>query len=317
MPLFLREADVERLLLMSDALTQVEAVLRDYALGDAQNRPRQRVRPPKGVLHVMAGGWFTRGYMGFKAYAGTRSGTRFFVHLFRADTGEYVAIMEADRLGQMRTGAASGVAARFMARADASRCGILGSGWQAEAQLEAICAVRPIRTVNCYSRDAEHRRAFAEKLGVKLNVDIAPVETAEQAVREMDIVTTITSAATPIVRGEWLAPGTHINAAGSNWATRRELDSASVRRADLVAADSVENAMLEAGDLIQAVQENALGWQEVKELGDVIAGRTAGRTASEQITLFKSCGVAMEDVAVGAWVYERARALGIGVELPF
>lgn len=317
MPLFLREADVERLLLMSDALTQVEAVLRDYALGDAQNRPRQRVRPPKGVLHVMAGGWFTRGYMGFKAYAGTRSGMRFFVHLFRADTGEYVAIMEADRLGQMRTGAASGVATRFMARADASRCGILGSGWQAEAQLEAICAVRPIRTVNCYSRDAERRRAFAEKLGVKLNVDIAPVETAEQAVREMDIVTTITSAATPIVRGEWLAPGTHINAAGSNWATRRELDSASVRRADLVAADSVENAMLEAGDLIQAVQENALGWQEVKELGDVIAGRTAGRTAPEQITLFKSCGVAMEDVAVGAWVYERARAEGVGVELPF
>ncbi len=316
MPIFLREHDVENLLTLPAALARVEEALRDFGMGNAQNRPRQRVRG-SGVLHVMTASWTTRGYMGFKAYTALRGGTRFYFHLFDSNTGKYLAIMEADRLGQMRTGAASGVASKYLARDDAKILGLLGCGWQAESQLEAVCAVRPIERVFCFAREELHRNAFAEKMSARVGIPVQATTRAEEAVRDADIVTAITTASTPVLHGEWLKAGAHVNAVGVNWAQRREVDSDTLRRADAIFADSVEQAHWEAGDLLIPVMEGVIGWQQVQELGLLVAGRTQGRTREDAITFFKSQGIALEDVAVGSLVYERARAEGIGEPLPF
>lgn len=317
MPVFLRESDVEALLTMNDALFLVEEVLRDYGSGLAQNQPRQRIRAPHGVLHVMAGGWFRRGYLGFKAYTASRDGVRFLFHLFDANSGEYLAIIQSDRLGQMRTGAASGVATKFLARQAAGTVGIIGTGWQAETQLEAVCSAREIVIVKCFSRDETRRRQFAEKMTARLKLKVEPVESARAAVVDADIVIAITTAAQIVLQSDWLKDGAHVNAAGGNWAQRREVDSAVLRRAGAIFADSVDQAKIEAGDLISAVQENAIGWHQVQELSALVSGRAIGRTGETEITFFKSCGIALEDVAVGSYVYEQARLKGIGATIPF
>lgn len=317
MAIFLTEQDVERLLSVKDAIPRVEMAFRDWGNGAAQNQPRQRIRPPQGVMHVMPGGWFARGYMGFKAYNSFRGSARFYFYLFDANTGEYCAIMEADRLGQTRTGAASGVAAKYLAREDAKTVGIVGTGWQAESQVEAVCAVRNFERVKCFSRDEKNCSDFAEKMSQRVGIAIEPVASAEAAVRDSDVVIAITNAAVPVVLGEWLKVGAHVNAAGSNWAMRREVDSAAVKRAHAIFADSVEQAKIEAGDLTLAVAENVIGWHQVQELAALVSGSAVGRSNSDDITLFKSCGIALEDVAVGSLVYERALEQGIGVPLPF
>ncbi len=315
MPLYLREQEVEKLLTMRDALRLVEDALRDFGNGDAQNQPRQRIRAPQGVLHLMPAGLFTRGYMGFKAYTSFRGEARFYFHLFDANTGAYLAIMEANRLGQMRTGAASGVATKFLARKNAKTIGIIGTGWQAESQLHAVFATRPFERVKCFSRDESHRKQFAEKMSEQLDLTIEPVESAREAIVESDVVIAITTAAQPVVNGEWLKAGAHVNAAGGNWAARREVDTETIKRAHALFADSVEQAKMEAGDLILAVSENAIGWHQVQELSALVSARATGRMSDEDITLFKSCGIALEDVAVGSFVYERAREMKIGNEL--
>jgi ornithine cyclodeaminase/alanine dehydrogenase-like protein (mu-crystallin family) len=316
MALFLREQDVAQLLTMEDALRLVEDAFRDYSRGDAQNQPRRRIRVPQGVLHVMPGGYSARGYVGFKAYTSFRGQARFYVHLFDAANGDYLAILQADRLGQVRTGAASGVATKFLARNDADTAGVIGTGWQAESQLQAICAVRHFARVKCFSRDPERRLAFARQFSALLNVSVEPVESARDAVIDSDVVVAVTTAAQPVIMGEWLKPGAHVNAAGSNWATRREVDNAAVKRASAIYADSVEQAKLEAGDLMLAVAENVIGWHQVRELSSLVGGWDTGRVNAEDITLFKSCGIALEDVAVASFVYERAREFGVGSELP-
>lgn len=317
MPIFLTESNVENLLTMPDALRLVEEVLCDFGTGGAQNHPRQRVRAANGVLHVMPAGWLTRGYMGYKAYAAFRGGARFYFHLLNSNTGEYLAIIAADKLGQMRTGAASGVATKFLARADAKTIGLIGAGWQAESQLQAVCAVRSIEHARVFSRDAARRTAFAEKMQTRLNVKIDAVDSAESAVRDADIVVTMTSSAAPVVKGEWLKPGAHVNAAGSNWVNRREVDSETLKRAGAIFVDSIPDAQVESGDLVVPVFETVIGWQQVQEISALVAGRAVGRTHEDEITFFKSNGIALQDVAVGSFVYERALEQGIGVTLPF
>lgn len=312
MTLYLTESDVGKILSMPDALRVVEDVLREMGQGRASNHPRQRVRVPNGILHVMSAGLPTRGYLGFKYYSAFRSGVRFWFHLLDANTGELLAVMQANRLGQQRTGAASGVATKFLARLDAASVGILGTGWQAESQLEAMRAVRSIRAIRCYSREPEQRKAFAQKMSVQLDVDVRAADSAEEAVREADIVITATNSREPVLCGEWLARGAHINAIGSNRAEARELDDDAVTRSAFVCVDSIEQAKIESGDLMGPIERGLLSWERVHELGDVVAGKAAGRAHRDDITLFKSNGIAVEDVAVGAWVYERAREQGIG-----
>ncbi|MGE5139777.1 MAG: ornithine cyclodeaminase family protein [Rudaea sp.] len=317
MTVLIREEQVSRLLPMSQALVLVEQALVAMGEGRAENRPRQRVRGQGGTLQVMPAALPDSRYMGFKAYTAFQGGARFYFHLFDSHTGEYLAVIEADRLGQIRTGASSGVTTRHLARQDAARVGIFGSGWQAESQLEAVCAVRPIQSVRCYSRNPERREAFSARMSERLAIPVQPVDRPEQAAEGSDVLITITSSSSPVLLGKWLSPGTHINAAGSNSAHRRELDQEAVARSSHIFVDSLEQAAVECGDLIAAAEAGLFDWSRADELGALLAGRASGRSSPDDITLFESQGIAVEDVAVGSYVYERARAAGIGEPLPF
>jgi ornithine cyclodeaminase/alanine dehydrogenase-like protein (mu-crystallin family) len=238
------------------------------------------------------------GYAGAKVYAAFSTGARFEVLLFRADAPELVAVLEADKLGQLRTGAASGVAAKRLARADARTLGVIGCGWQAESQVECIRAAVPAieRTV-AYCRTRESLESFCERFGCE------PGESNADAAA-CDVVVTVTGSRDPVLRGDWLRPGTLVCAVGANDGRRRELDNGVLERAAFVCCDSLENAKLESADLIEPVQAGVLDWLEVYELQQVVAGEVAGRQSDEDIVVFKSNGLAAWDVAAAARVVE-------------
>lgn len=309
--LLLTEDDVRQVLTMDLALEAVEHGLRKMALDEVVNIPRSRAQTDHGMLHVLSAAAKTLGVMGYKAYTTSRKGARFHVALYDK-SGELQALMHADYLGQVRTGAASGVATKYMARSDATEVGLFGTGKQARTQLEAICKVREIRRVRVFSPNEEHRRQFAEEMGRVCQTEVEPVSRPEQAAENCEIVITATSSREPVLHGAWLAEGTHINAIGSNFLAKAEIDVAAVRRADNVVVDSKDQARLEAGDFVQALEEGSLHWSNIRELGQVVVGRYAGRSRPQDVTLFKSLGIAIEDVAVAAKVVERARDAGLG-----
>lgn len=316
MPLLLSEADVKSILTMPLALEAVEKSFRLLSEGSALVHPRRRLHiPGKAYLHYMAAVDIADGYMGLKTYAISREVGRFLVTLFSAN-GELLALIEADYLGQARTGAASGVATRLMARADARTVGIIGTGLQAHTQLEAIANVRKLERIRAFGRDQQRRERFAREMTERLHIPVEAVSSAEQAVRDADIVVTSTSSVTPVLEGRWLQPGMHINAIGTNFAHKRELDDEAVRRSDVIAADSVEQSKIEAGDLIQAFGDDTSRWSQVHEFADVVAGKLPGRSNPNEITLFKSNGVATEDIVVAGRLYEIARERKMGREVP-
>lgn len=315
MALFLDEQQVTELLSMHMAIAGVEDALRQQGLGTAINNPRTRVRLPTGQLQMMGGALPTLGVFGYKAYTAVKGKARFHVLLYSAETGELLAMLQADRLGQMRTGAASGVATKYMARADARSVGIFGTGWQARSQLEAVCAVRTIQAVRAFGRDAGRRQAFCTEMSRQLGIAVEPATTSEVAVKGMDVVITATSARDPLFDGNWLEPGTHLNAIGSNSLIRREIDDTVVRRSALVVVDSKEQARIECGDLLGPLERGIIHWEQIRELGDVVAGFTLGRPQSSDITLFESHGLAIWDLASASSVYRAAKSKGIGREL--
>lgn len=308
----LREHDVRSLVDMSDALAADEESLREQSTGTGINEPRHRVRQPAGILHLMGGALTERGYWGFKAYTTTWEGARFLVNLYSTANGELLAIIEASHLGQLRTGAASGVATKYLAREDASVLALFGSGYQAETQLTAIAAVRDLTEVRVYSRTAENRDSFARRMQDQVAAEIRVVESPAKALDGADIVTTITTAREPVFDGDDLPAGVHINAAGSNGLLRRELDVTTIARAHHIFVDDVAQARIESGDLIQAYERNKLCWERVRPLADVVTGTVAGRTGADEITLFESHGIALWDVALAAEIYERAEREDVG-----
>lgn len=319
MALFLTEQDVTSLLTMDETLEAVEEVFRLQATGAATNEPRHRLRAAGAALQVMSGavagiGEFA-GLLGLKAYTVTRSGVRFYVLLFDAGSGELLALIEADKLGQMRTGAASGIATRYLALPGAKTVGIFGTGWQAESQLAAVRAVRPVEEVLVYSRSPERRARFCERMQADLGISrISPVERPEDAAGA-EILITITSSREPVLLGKWIGQGTHVNAAGGNSLLRRELDDEAVARASLIAVDSIDQARIEAGELITAVEKGLLTWEKVRELRHIVNGDMPGRKSEQEITIFKSLGIAIEDIAAAAVVYRKATARQAGREL--
>jgi alanine dehydrogenase len=309
MPLYLRETDVQELLSPADAVAAVEGCFERLARGVVENRPRFRLGLEDGLMHVMAAADLELGVAGLKTYVGFRDGVRFVVALFPADRPELLALIDADRLGQLRTGAASAVAARHLARPEARTLGIIGTGWQAESQVECIRVALPdIERVVAYSRTEERLRDFCRRF------DAERAEYNRDAA-EADVVVTITTSRDPVLRGEWLRPGALVCAAGANRIQARELDNAVLERASFVCCDSKEQARIEAGDLVEPVERGVLDWLEVHELAEVVGGETAGRQRDDDIVLFKSLGIAAEDLAVGALVLERARERGAGVAL--
>src|SRR5688572_13514251 len=224
MALVLDEQQVTELLTMEMAIAAVEDALTQQGLGTAVNNPRTRVRLPNGQLHMMGAALPSRGVIGYKAYTAFKGQVRFHVMLYSTETGELLAMLQADRLGQMRTGAATGVATKHLARDDAQTVGIFGTGWQARAQLEAVCAVRPIQSIRAYGRDATRRQTFCREMSAQLRTSVEPAESPDMAVKGMDVVITSTSAREPLFDGRWLEAGVHVNAIGSNALIRREID---------------------------------------------------------------------------------------------
>ena len=315
MALFLTENDVKQVLTATMALEAVESAHRDLALGLAQDTPRARTRLPQTVLHILQGALPAQGVLGYKAYTSNRSGNRFLVHLFDAATGRLLALIEADYMGMIRTGAASGVAAKWLARQDAKVAGIFGAGWQAEGHVRAICAALPLERVKVCSRRADKLAVFCGRMSEATGVAVVPAS-AEEAVRDSDLIGTVTTAAQPLFEAEWLAPGTHINAAGSNALIRQELSEATLKQAALIAVDAVPTALAEAGDLLPLLEKGRLHARQLVELGDIIVGKHKGRVSADQITIFESQGMAIQDLAVALRVLKAAREAGLGIELP-
>ena len=318
MPLFLTEQDVTRLLTMEDTLAAVEDVFKAQAAGGATNEPRRRLRASGAVLQVMSAAVANfaefSGLLGLKSYVVTGRKARFYVNLYDAGSGEMLALIEADKLGQMRTGAASGVATKYLAREDAKTVGIFGAGWQAQSQLEAVCAVRDIDSVKVFSRTSESRDNFCKEMSARLKgVSLEGVDKPEEAA-DSDVIITITSSREPVLQGAWLKPGAHINAAGGNSVLRKELDDEVIRRSSFIAVDSIEQAKIEAGELVTAVEKGLLTWERVREFRYIVGGEMKGRTSDDQITLFKSLGVAIEDVGAAAVLYRKAKERNVGKE---
>lgn len=316
MAIFLAENDVKQLLTVTMALEAVESAHRDLANGLAQDTPRTRTRLPQTVLHMLQGALPGQGVIGYKAYTTNRSGNRFLLHLFDSATGVLQAIIEADFLGMVRTGAASAVAAKYLARPESQVAGVFGSGWQAEGHVCAICAVLPLQQVKVCGRQPEKLQAFCARLQEITGVEMVPTLSPEATVRGSDLIGTVTTATLPLFDAAWLEQGTHINAAGSNALIRQELSEAAIRRCSFVCVDSVATALAEAGDLLPLLEKGRLHSRQLIELGDVLIERRPGRQSADEITLFESQGMAIQDLALGVRILAAARERGLGVNLP-
>ncbi len=297
--LTITEQDVLKLLPMREAVRLVREAFVGLADGSAMNQPRRRLVTPEGaVLHQLAGAFGK--YFGAKIYSThVKHGAWFTVLLYDAATARPLATIEANHLGQIRTGAASAVATDLLARKDAAVLGVIGTGFQAQTQIEAIRVVRDIREVRVWSRSPERREAFAVKMNARATA------TAEEAIRGADIIVTATFAKDPVLEDAWVSPGAHVNAIGSNNPLRREIPAELVQRAALIAVDAIDQARIESGDLL-------LAWTTPEQWADsrlvelsVVAASWRGRETNQDVTIFKSNGLGVQDIAVGGYVYSR------------
>lgn len=325
MALVLNRNEVASILTMKDAIDVVEQSFRDLAEGNADMplRPTIRVSQPPGLINVMPAYLGKMRALGMKLVSSyLENPVKFGIPTVQAtilycdsESGQLLAIMDGGYITAVRTGAASGVATKYLARPNSRIIGLLGSGIQAETQLQAVCAVREIKRAQVFSPTPAHRKSFAERMSGKLGIEIIPVDHPAEAVKGCDIVIAASSAKTPIVSGDWLSPGTHINAIGSHAANTRELDESTIKRSKVV-VDSMEAALREGGDILIPIADGVIGQDHIYgELGELVIGRKPGRTTNDEITLFKSHGLAIEDVSTAKLVYEKAKSQGKGVEL--
>lgn len=310
---YLSEADVAATLDVATAIELLDAAARAEVAGEAIVLPRQRAKLGDTTMQVLPAAY--NGRFGNKTYvvAPKPRGARFLFTMYAAN-GELIAMIEANDLGRIRTGAASGLATRVMARADARTVAIIGSGKQARAQVEAVCRVRPIERIAVWSRNAEHARALAADMH-DLSDDIVVAESVAHAVAEADVVCTMTSTTDPLVYGAMLRPGTHVNAAGSNRANTSEIDVEVVRASAVIAVDDVAQAKVESGALLAAERAGAFTWERAVRLADIVAGSAPGRYGNADITLFESLGIGLWDLAAASVVYDRCIASGRGHDL--
>jgi ornithine cyclodeaminase/alanine dehydrogenase-like protein (mu-crystallin family) len=317
MTLHISEAEVREVLAMPQAIEAVEEISRKQATGEVVVHPRRRFElPGGGFFHYMAAADYSAGFVAMKQYTYVRGKLRFLVPLYEMATGNLLSLIEADFMGQLRTGAASGVATKYLARENSCIAAIIGTGGQAKTQLEAVAAVRKLESARVYGRDAAKRENFGSEMSARLGIPVTPCGSSGEAVRGADIICTATTASQPVVFGADLTPAAHINAIGANHAHKRELDDEAVASADVIVVDSVEQSRQEAGDLIIAFHGDEICWTGVKKLSDVVAGKTSGRTSNSEVTLFKSNGIASWDLAAAMRVYAAARERKLGRELP-
>lgn len=311
MALFLSNDDVRALLPMSECIEVLDDLFKAEARGQVDNRPRERLRFPdsKWTSTLMGGTVLSQDALGFRTGSATL--------LYNTKSGALDAVIEPGNMAWIRTGAASGLAAKYISRPDASVLGVFGTGRQAVTQVEGIAAVRDLSLVKVYSRSEENRQQFAKTMRERLGLEVVGVASPEECVRGSHIVDVITSAWEPVFEGALLEPGTCVIAAGVNSWQKREIDETTIRRASVIAVDNLENAKAECGELIWAATDGWFRWTAAVELHEIVSGKVDGYPSPEAITLFESQGVGIEDVAASAYILKKARAQGVGLELPF
>ncbi len=317
MTLYITVDEVRSLVAMKDAVDALDEAFHHWHDAGTDNLPRRRLGLPAGHCNIMAASYPSKGVYGYRTYAivpGGSMNNSTVLHDIKG--GPPIAIIETGSASTTRTGAATGVATRYMAREDAKTVGLIGTGRQAVAQLEALKEVKTLERVAVYSRTKEKREAFAARMAGVLGVKVEPAASAQEAVKGADIVVTATMSSEPVFFADWIEPGMHINIMGTNSAHRREADDKTILRADVLVTDHRLQATIEAGELIELAASGRLDWNDVAELGDVVSGRIKGRSSRDDVTVFKSLGLAYEDVAFCKLIYDRARAKGVGRELP-
>ncbi len=315
MALFLRDEDVNQTINVDEMLTAIESMQRHFGHGKAYNLARRKVIASGGSLSVMGGGLFYDGVLGVKTYTVVKGKYSFQVSLYDADTGELLCYTQANRLGQLRTGATTGVAVKYLSNPDAATVGIIGTGYQAPTQLEAVCQVRNIKEIKAHSRTPERREAFARKMSDTLGVKAIPVSNHQEAVTGSDIVVCIAATMEPVLEGTRLAPGATVIGAGPTTWRAREVDDATLTLADKIFVDSLEQAAYEAGDMAGLVDRGLLQWPQVMELRHAVAGIVPGRERQDEIIYAKLMGTGVADVAAAKLAYDQARAKGVGLEM--
>ena len=315
MALFLRDEEVRQVVNMQEMLEAIESMQRHFGRGEAYNLPRRKIIAAGGMLSVMGGGLFHDGVLGVKTYTVVGGTYSFQVSLYDADTGKLLCYTQANRLGQLRTGATTGIAVKYLSNPGSTTVGIIGTGNQALTQLEAVSKVRSVNKVSAYSRNPERREAFARSTSDALGVPVVAASCNEDAVSGCDIVICIAATMEPVVQGSWLDPGVTVVAAGPTTWRAQEVDAATLTRADKIFVDSAEQAPQEAGDMAGAVDRGLLQWSQVQELRHAVAGVTPGRDSAEQIVYVKLMGTGVADVAAAKLAYDRARASGVGLEM--
>jgi ornithine cyclodeaminase/alanine dehydrogenase-like protein (mu-crystallin family) len=313
--IYITEADVARLVTVKDAIATLEELFATWGQPETSNIPRRRAKLPRGAFNLMGAAYGAKNVYGLKAYAGMEGG-QFHTLLYSSLDGKLKAMIEADLFGQLRTGAATGIATNLMANPEADILGVIGTGRQSRAQVVAVCAVRPIKRVLVFARTAASREDYARAMEKELGIEVRSVPSAEACVAEAGVVVTITKSAEPVCRADWLAKGAHVNVAGANSGDRREVDADTVLRAAVKVTDHVEQAMIEAGEFRELAAAGKLQWSDIRELGEIVTGKARGRTSWSDLTLFKSLGIALEDMAFGELVYQRALAAGVGKPMP-
>lgn len=313
MILYLTEEEIKKILNMKDALQSVEMLFSEQGKSsDIINHPRNRLKTGSSMLHYMAAALPYLGYMGYKAYSSTKDGFSFKVFLYDIETGRLLSIMEADRMGMIRTGAVTGVATKYMSHKSSGSVGIIGAGFQAEGQILAICEVRDIKKIKVFCRDEERRRKFAKKMEKLIDAEVIAVNSAGDAVRDVDILVTCTTSRNPVFDFKDLTAGVHINAIGGNFLFKSEIDEKTVVKSSVVVVEDIDQARLEAGELLSAIDKGKLYWNQLTELKNVVSGNINILNNGKEITLFKSLGVAMEDIAVAADIYKMAKKKNLG-----
>tara|TARA_B100000949_G_scaffold74287_1_gene66240 strand:- start:196 stop:1149 length:954 start_codon:yes stop_codon:yes gene_type:complete len=315
MALFLRDEEVSRAVSMDDMLPAIESMQGHFGRGEAMVLPRKKIIASGGVLAVMGGGLFYDGVLGVKTYTVVRGTYSFQVSLYDAETGRLMCYTQANRLGQLRTGATTALAVKYLSNSDAATVGIIGTGYQAPTQLEAINKVRSIKSVKAFSRTAENRDAFAKTMTDSLGLAVSSASGAQEVVEGSDVVICIAAATEPVVNGEWLASGVTLIGAGPTTWRIREVDDAAIVRADKIFVDSVEQARDEAGDMASAVDRGLLQWSQLLELRHAVAGTVSGRDNHNQIVFAKMMGTGVADVAAAKLAYDKATEMGLGMEM--
>ena len=314
--LWIGEAEAAELLSLEDAIDVLAEAYRMQAGGAAQSMRRAHVREAESILHAVGGTIAGERLSGTKTWTYTPGGAAPLLILFSLDDGRVLGVIEAFAMGQMRTAATSGLGTRVLARPESRTLALLGTGKQAFEQARAVAAVRSIERVRLFGRDAAKRAGLAERLREALGAEVSEHADVAEAVHGADVVTAITRAAEPILRGAMLAPGMHVNAVGAIVPSRRELDETAVARAHTIVVDSLAQAREDAGELRAAVEAGGLDWVRVRGLEAVVDAPTAALRDDHDVTLFKALGVGLSDVALGAEILRRARAAGAGWPLP-